>query len=101
MIDNDYSDVIFADSWLEKNYKGEHANIAPPEKEKKPLTIRESLIYEYMRSHPKYTMPEVCRQFNICQADYIKIKRRIANKGWPINGVISKQTHTITYEWMP
>ena len=49
------------DSVLEKAYMGEHVNIQPPEKPRKRLTLHEQIFYEYIKSHPNYTMPGTCR----------------------------------------
>jgi len=84
------------DSVLEKAYMGEHVNIQPPEKPRKRLTLHEQIFYEYIKSNPHYTMPGTCRDLKMTQCDYMKMKQRIADKGWPISGVI--QTKRLTNE---
>ena len=86
----------FKDEIIEKAYMGEHVNIQPPETQRKRLTLHEQIFYEYIKSHPNYTMPGTCRDLKMSQCDYIKMKQRIAEKGWPISGVI--QTKRLTNE---
>ena len=82
-------DRLYA-SRLESAYMGEHFNCEPKKDEPKRLSLTEERRYKYIKSHPNYTMPEVCRVFHLCQADYIAIKRNIGLKGWPINGCIAQ-----------
>lgn len=88
--DNPYENLIFSDKTLEQSYLGEHPQYTEPEPEQQPLTKKEQKVYNYIKTHPNYTMPEVCRVFSICQAEYIQIKRTIAQKGYKISGVITK-----------
>lgn len=83
------------DKMLERAYMGEHPNIQPAEQPRKPLTLKEQIFYEYIKSHPNYTMPKACRDLIMTQYDYIKIKQRIAHKGYKISGVIeTKKANT-------
>lgn len=82
------------DKMLEKAYMGEHLNIQPPERPRKPLNLKEQIFYEYIKSHPNYTMPGTCRDLNMTQLDYITMKQRIARKGYSISGVIETKRLT-------
>lgn len=88
--DNSYENLIFSEKALERAYLGQHPQYKEPEKEQQPLTKKEQKVYNYIKTHPNYTMPEVCRVFSICQAEYIQIKRTIAKKGYKIGGTIAQ-----------
>lgn len=99
-LDFDNYDIIepaekpITDKMLEKAYMGEHLNIQPPARPRKPLNLKEQIFYEYIKSHPNYTMPRTCRDLNMSQCDYIIMKQQIANKGYNISGVIETKRLT-------
>lgn len=86
----DIDDVVVSDFALEKCCLGIHPIYleGPPPKQQ-PLTKIEKEFYDYIKAHPNYTMPGMCRLFRLSQVEYMQIKQSIAQKGYKINGVIA------------
>lgn len=73
---------------VDEAYMGEHINIQPKDPPRQKLSKKEQIFYDYILSHPNYTMPGTCRDLNLSQAMYYFLKQQIKKKGHAISGVV-------------
>lgn len=73
---------------VDEAYMGEHINIQPKDPPRQKLSKKEQIFYDYILSHPNYTMPGTCRDLNLSQAMYYFLKKQIKKKGHAISGVV-------------
>lgn len=82
------SQIKPAEGTIEEAYMGEHFEVVPDEPKEKPLTPREKMLWEYIQSHPNYTMAGTCRDLQITTSNYYWLKKQLQIKGRPIQGVV-------------
>ena len=82
------SEIKPANGTIEEAYMGEHFEVVPDEPKEKPLTPREKMLWEYIQSHPNYTMAGTCRDLQITTSNYYWLKKQLQIKGRPIQGVV-------------
>lgn len=81
-------DVKPGNETMDEAYMGEHINIQPKDPPRQKLSKKEQIFYDYILSHPNYTMPGTCRDLNLSQAMYYFLKKQIKKKGHAISGVV-------------
>ena len=81
-------DVKPGNETMDEAYMGEHVNIQPKDPPRQKLSKKEQIFYDYILSHPNYTMPGTRRDLNLSQAMYYFLKQQIKKKGHAISGVV-------------
>lgn len=87
-VDKTKSNPDSLDERMESAYMGEHVNIEPEQPEKKPLSPKERVFYDYILAHPDAKMPRVCADLHLSMAMYYYLKRQIKIKGYNIQGAV-------------